>query len=52
MCGKEKNKSPQCCLKNNVPREEWAIKKLNFVRTKKEIDNDKNKKGTSITSDY
>ena len=37
-CGKPGHKSPQCYMKSKIPREEWAINKVQMTQVNKEED--------------
>lgn len=38
-CGKPGHKSPQCYMKNKIPREEWAINKTQMAHVRNYLDN-------------
>ena len=48
-CGKAGHKSPQCYLRNKIPREEWAINKVQMTQMSKDED-DTNKNTDNLQS--
>ena len=47
-CGKAGHKSPNCFLKNKIPREEWAINKVQMTQVNAETDKTDNEGGGGI----
>ena len=48
-CGKAGHKSPQCTLRSKIPREEWAINKVQMAHTKEEESKKDSGKSSSAT---
>ena len=49
-CGKAGHKSPQCYLRNKIPREEWAINKVQMTQMSKDEDDTNNKNTDNLQS--